>query len=249
MRHYLIQEKYDYIGVFHEGLALARFGDNRAGYIDKTGKVAVPAEYYSQFDRERFLHYPQFCEGLAAFIDKNGMFGYIDKNAKVRIPFEYDMTYAFRQGIAAVKKNGKWGFINKANVLVIPLQYDYVGSGMFTKDELYVFKDGKWGAIDRNGNVIVPFELDYEDVFKAVNDENGEGVNREIFSAYDGSANTFYDGMALVKKNGKYGYADESGKIAVPLKYDFAQNFSEGLAAVRIKDRWAVLEITDKKNA
>ena len=117
---------------------------------------------------------------------------------------------------------------------------------MFTKDELYVFKNGKWGCIDRAGNVILPFELDYEDVFKAVNDENGEGTNREIFSAYDGSANTFCDGMTLVKKNGKYGYADENGKTAVPLKYDFAQNFSEGLAAVRIKDRWAVLEITDK---
>ncbi len=246
MRHYLVEEKYDYIGVFHEGLALARFGDYRAGYIDKTGKPAVPAQYYTQFGREKLLHYPQFSEGLAAFIDKNGMFGYIDKNAKVIIPFEYDMTYAFKQGLAAVKKNGKWGFINKANIFVIPLQYDYVGSGMFTKDELYVFKNGKWGCIDRAGNVILPFELDYEDVFKAVNDENGEGINREIFSAYDGSANTFCDGMTLVKKNGKYGYADENGKTAVPLKYDFAQNFSEGLAAVRIKDRWAVLEITDK---
>lgn len=246
MRHYLIEEKYDYIGVFHEGLALARFGDYRAGYIDKTGKVAVPAQYYTRFGREKLLHYPRFSEGLAAFIDKNGMFGYIDKNAQVRIPFEYDMTYAFRQGIAAVKKNGKWGFINKDNTFAIPPQYDYVGSGMFIKDELYVFKNGKWGAIDRTGNVILPFKYDYEDVFKAVNDENGEGRNhREIFSAYDGSANTFYNGVTLVKKNGKYGYADESGKTVLPLKYDFAQNFSEGLAAVRIKDRWAVLEISD----
>ena len=57
MRHYLIEEKYDYIGVFHEGLALARFGDYRAGYIDKTGKPAVPLKYdFAQ----------NFSEGLAA---------------------------------------------------------------------------------------------------------------------------------------------------------------------------------------
>lgn len=111
MRHYLVEEKYDYIGVFHEGLALTRFGDYRAGYIDKTGKPAVPAQYYTQFGREKLLHYPQFSEGLAAFIDKNGMFGYIDKNAKVIIPFEYDMTYAFKQGLAAVRIKDRWAVL------------------------------------------------------------------------------------------------------------------------------------------
>lgn len=42
----------------------------------------------------------------------------------------------------------------------------------------------------------------------------------------------FYEGLALIEQNGKYGYIDTQGNIAISPQYDEAGNFSEGLVAV-----------------
>ena len=42
----------------------------------------------------------------------------------------------------------------------------------------------------------------------------------------------FYDGLAWVKLDYKYGFVDQTGKKITPLKYDFVGDFSEGLAMV-----------------
>lgn len=42
----------------------------------------------------------------------------------------------------------------------------------------------------------------------------------------------FRDGMAIVLKNEKYGFIDETGKQVIPCIYQFATYFSDGLASV-----------------
>lgn len=42
----------------------------------------------------------------------------------------------------------------------------------------------------------------------------------------------FSESMAVVRKNGKYGYIDVSGRLAIPVKYQDAGSFSAGLAPV-----------------
>lgn len=45
-------------------------------------------------------------------------------------------------------------------------------------------------------------------------------------------ADSFNEGLAAVKKDGKWGYIDETGKTVIPFEYDYAFPFSEGLAVV-----------------
>ena len=45
-------------------------------------------------------------------------------------------------------------------------------------------------------------------------------------------ADSFSEGLAAVKKDGKWGYIDETGKTVIPFEYDYAFPFSEGLAVV-----------------
>ncbi len=49
-----------------------------------------------------------------------------------------------------------------------------------------------------------------------------------------------------VEKNGKAGYIDQTGKVVIPLKFDEARGFSEGLAAVRSGDDWGYIDSTGK---
>lgn len=48
---------------------------------------------------------------------------------------------------------------------------------------------------------------------------------------YDG-VYAFSDGMARVVKNGKYGFIDQSGRLVIDCKYDYAEDFCDGFAAV-----------------
>lgn len=45
-------------------------------------------------------------------------------------------------------------------------------------------------------------------------------------------AMSFSDGYAAVKKDGKWGYIDESGKVVIDFQYDWAGYFADGIAAV-----------------
>ena len=44
----------------------------------------------------------------------------------------------------------------------------------------------------------------------------------------------YYEGLAMVRLDKKYGFIDKTGKEVIPIKYDDASSFSEGLASVSL---------------
>jgi hypothetical protein len=49
-----------------------------------------------------------------------------------------------------------------------------------------------------------------------------------------------------VERDGKHGYIDCSGRIAIPFDYDGADRFSEGLAPIKIGGRYGFLDTEGK---
>jgi hypothetical protein len=49
-----------------------------------------------------------------------------------------------------------------------------------------------------------------------------------------------------VKQHGKWGYIDKTGRLITPFKFDAADDFSEGLAAVEIKEKTGYIDKTGK---
>ena len=47
--------------------------------------------------------------------------------------------------------------------------------------------------------------------------------------------------LALVRKDGKFGYISKSGEFAIQPKYKTAKNFSEGLAAAEDNGKWGFI--------
>lgn len=80
-------------------------------------------------------------------------------------------------------------------------------------------KDGKWGVADNTGKVIV------EPQYYAVD------------FCSDGLIKVDYDG---------YGYIDKTGKVVIPLIYDYALNFKEGLAGVEKDGKMGFIDKTGK---
>lgn len=125
---------------------------------------------------------------------------------------------SFDYKLIAVKQGNKWGYVDKNGKTVIAPQYAHAfpfsdGLGLVRND------NDKWGYIDEQGNYIIQPQY--------------------------AEASYFEEGRAFVAlPNGYVQCIDTKGKIVFELKdASFASNFSEGLAAVEIDDKYG---FTDK---
>ena len=191
---------------------LHMFEDERTkkfGYTDDAGNVIVPAKYSYSYGSYSYFAQTEFCflsgerpeigvfyDGMAMVADSCG-YGFIDKNGKEVIKCQYHLILPFSEGLAAVKDKNtmKWGYINKKGEVVIPFLYRYPRS--FTEGYAFVEKEeNKWAYIDKRGHNITPWE--------------------DSWTGY----NFFVEGRAQIKRNGKYGYIDYSGKTVIPCVFD-----------------------------
>ena len=234
------QGKYNNIGPrsrgltdFSEGLCLVD-KDDKYVFIDTKGNEVIKTNYEDA---------RCFSDGMAWVMDSNSKVGFIDKTGKLVIPCKYDEAGFFKEGHAFVAKNGKIAIIDRQGNVITPFQYDLVevsvwagGGGSeegvlptFNEGLAWVVKDGKYGYVDTKGNVVIPFR------FHVDND----------MQPYGGD---FHNGLAKVTNlsTGKWGFIDKQGKEVIPCRFDGAWDFSEGLAVVRIGDRWGFVNTEGK---
>lgn len=127
-----------------------------------------------------------------------------------------------------------------------------VSANAVDSDKLYVIKQGsKYGYIDENGNVIIkPVYLQakqfaegvapvkIEEGIWGIIDTKGKVITR--WKNVD-EINEFSEGLAVVRQRAKYGYIDKK-QLVIPLKFDGAEGFSEGLAVVAIREGSTFME-------
>lgn len=121
-----------------------------------------------------------------------------------------------------VKRNGKYGFLDPTGREVIPCIYDE--TGIFSMGRTLARLGEHYGIIDTLGNIILPFE--YED-------KTPKGIKY-----------MYYDSLAMVEKDGKIGFVDLDGKLAIPFYFEEGYPFSEGLACVKHNGMWGYITTT-----
>ena len=232
---------YDDCGEFHEGLASVN-KDGKYGYIDKSGKEVIPCIYEWGND---------FHEGLAV-VKKDGKYGFIDKAGKEITAFIYDDCREFYEGLAGVKKDGKYGFIDKAGKEITAFIYDWCRE--FHEGLLLVEKDEKCGYIDNSGKEVIPCIYEWGNDFHeglAGVKKDGKWVyidksGKEIIHCNNDCeyALGFHEGFARIRvKQCKFGFIDKTGNKVIPFIYDYASDFSRGLAFVLKDDVIGVVDI------
>jgi hypothetical protein len=231
----VIKPQFDSAADFSDGRAFVRYPDREkpkkpgetsaeliagAGFIDETGKVVIELE--SPF----YLAGDGFSEGLTKFwtweSGRGNLYGYIDTSGKVKIKPRFSYAYEFVDGLCAVCINQKCGFINKTGEFVIAAKYRV--NAPFSDGMAIVGLDiNTIGFVDRTGEMVIAPQFGYM---------VGTG---------------FREGLSVAAYPwGKYGYIDKQGVIVIPMQFDFAQPFSEGLAAVSMKDKWGYIDKTGK---
>lgn len=243
----VIPPRFDEASVFNDGLAVVGNKAGRSeclvyGLIDKTGKTILEP----QFD---FLG--DYDPASGTFISSiKGKRGLVHKNGKILAKTQYDelrrlgpYLYLYK---APAKESEGWdslyGFLDSNGS---PLgKQSYADVRDFKAGLSAVMgTDGLWGLINEKGDVVAKPQ------FSSLGDfSEGLCVAERVTGTQlvEGDFGVNEDELVAVSIT-RFGYVDQSGKMAIEAKYLSAGMFSEGLAAVGTEDgRIAYIDKTGK---
>jgi hypothetical protein len=225
-----------------------RFTKGRnAGYIDRTGKVVIPAVIPSWASNGRGAFY----DGLLEIGVSDGI--YVNTSGKRVIDKGLYRGWDFSEGLAVAmeEEGGKWGYINTKGEFAISPRFassrtDYVWSfeGGFAAVEVA----GRFGYIDHTGEfAIQPRFLDGDSFHDGMARVIAEGPC--IYSRIPEESPCPEFGI-LPKDTKtqeplpacKYTFIDKSGNAISDKRYDYTLPFAEGLAPVLIDTMWGYID-------
>jgi len=180
------------------------------GFIDRVGNWVIAP---------RFTRAGRFHDGRAVVGTDKGL-GVIDDVGRWIVePGRYDDIGRYGEGRAPFRLGKKWGFLGLDGEVVVPPTYQL--SCWFSGGVSVVLDDRGWHCIDKAGKtrfrLAGEVDLDgpgFSHGLLLVNEETLTGVAKK--------------GLGLDKK----GYLSTTGKVAIPLRFEIAESFSEGLAIV-----------------
>ena len=212
----VIKLKENQLGVsFSDGLA-AITEKGKYGFINKKGEIVIPIS----FDCDDIMGEPsEFHDGVA-IVSKNDKEFYIDKNGKEISFGEYHPLF-FVDGMSIVYKDNKCGFIDKNGKEIVPCIYDELRN--FSEGYAVGKKDGKCIVINKKGNEVLSLNYDgissFENGLCCVYSKDNNSLlsgyidvhGKEIIPCIYNSFYDFSEGLALVEKDGIYGFVDKKG--------------------------------------
>jgi hypothetical protein len=180
-----------------------------------------------------------FNDGLARY-KQYGKYGYINDNGIKLLPPTFYAAGDFENGFAWAKnRKGKMAIIN-ADMKVIT-SYKYRKIEKYDAAKQVKVKKRKLGLLDNKGKSLL--NCRYKSIGELQEQRriaqkrhtlvilNEEGkVIRKVKNIK--RANSYSDGLCLVKRGRHYGYLDINGNWALPPKYRDATDFSSGVALV-----------------
>lgn len=150
---------------FHDGLAIAKFGDS-FGVVNEEGKMIVKPifKYTDRLNRNREENLIlRFSEGLA-LVKIDGKFGYMNTKGEIAIKPQFDDAESFRDGLAHVRSFLKGGYIDKTGQF--KLESNHAGDYDFSEGFAGFYDGKKCGYQDKKGKIVIAPQFDMVGEFK-----------------------------------------------------------------------------------
>lgn len=141
--------------------------------------------------------------------------GYIDERGRMVIPPQFEYAFDFQNnGLAVVQPHDKQGVIDASGRYVVQPVYDSVSR--FSEGLATIGSGQGYEVIDERGHVLTPKAYDFIGHYR-----NGRAVFMQ--SGEDGQS--------------RYGYLDNRGQEIIPARYLEANDFTDGVAVVKLAER------------
>lgn len=209
----VIEPKYEevYFG-FSEGLAPVKF-EGKWGYIDKTGKMVISAQFISA---------GLFSDGLAAASTEGNLYGYIGTNGLYKVHPQFDEAKMFYENRAVVKLAGKYATVKPNGKIDVNPLYDEIkhysnGFALMKLGEMYGYLNSKG---DMSINAQFAWGTDFYGGFAAVKTFDQYGEYRFGIIDEDGHFESFPN-FDNIKQS--YVNCDESNNFVKSDYYDASE--------------------------
>lgn len=151
---------------------------------------------------------------------ENNLFGMVNEKGQVVIGPVYEKLSEFVEGYALGRFNAKWLYIDQSGNSMKSFNVDQMG--LFHEGMARINIHGCIGFINKEFEVLI---------------EPKYGLDSSIFKQE-------YALVSTPKKYEKklYGFIDKYGQETIDMKYEFAMDFNEDLAAVNMNDKWGAID-------
>ncbi|WP_439880135.1 WG repeat-containing protein [Pontibacter sp. MBLB2868] len=227
-----IEPQFQYASKFMYGIAVVAKNDS-LGAIDKNSNLVIPYkyEYLQPLDTSEFLF------GFRAKYFGEYFMGVMSSDEKVKIPAEYRHIRKYN------------------NTYIVVIEQDSI----IGKGPIGDIRTGKsfYGLMDSKGKFLIPCEYSY---LKWVNDslivvtQGSAGTNQALFNKRGEQLTgfeymvfgDFIEGIAKARIGDKFGFIYPSGKVAIPIHFDFCEDFSGGYALIKQQENWGAINKSGK---
>lgn len=219
---------FDFVRGFDRGVAVVSVG-KKYGLIDRQGEFIISPqseqELYPYVDRRGIL---VELNGREQCFDKRGSLLHesICQVIKVQKQQEENAEYPPDKSPFVVKN----GAVYHNGKLLADRQWDeVVGSYQRTNSRnVFLYRVGKkWGVVHGSGEIKTPPQFDFK-------------YSPIEYSFYS----LFPNGLARVSIDGKFGFVDEMGKLAIPLKFKDVGtfDFDPDLTPAEVDGKWGYID-------
>ncbi|WP_350656295.1 WG repeat-containing protein [Psychrobacter sp. S1-30-MNA-CIBAN-0213] len=229
-------------------LAVTDFGAPVA-LIDNKGKRVVDLSRYQKVDADKL------SSGLLPVL-RHGRVGYINMQGREVIPTIYDMfkgnggwARPVSEGRIVVKRNGDYGVIGTGNQTIVPFTSTITDIDDYRGGVARIRRNQSMSWLDKNG--------------KTTSDPNAKNENNEAMSASNNASpnnaasnndpmsaaqiksprSTPFTTLQPDQQDGRWGFVDDKNVTMITYSFDEVRPFSEGLAGVRVNNKWGFVNL------
>lgn len=235
----MIEPQFQYASKFIGDVAVVA-KNGKFGAIDKSYHQILPFsyEYLGPLDTAEFIF------GHRAKYFGEYVIGVITKDEKIKIPAQYSYISKYQNRYKVTK-----------------VDYNIIGeSGM---GDVRSFSTTV-GLLDSIGRVILPCKyarIEWATDSVLVVDSSYLKDKNELIATNSALFNLagkqltgfdymvfgkFLDGVSKARIGDKFGFINLTGKIAIPIQFDYCEEFSNGYALVKQKGRWGAIDKSGK---
>ncbi|MCL2812258.1 MAG: WG repeat-containing protein, partial [Clostridia bacterium] len=243
----VVEPKWAYASSFSEGIASVFNEEDQSFLINKDGDIILSTE--------RWIG--SVSQGYAIIMDvEQYTYGIMDREGNVLVEpiWSSDFVEINEYGLMDVWRDGRIGFINTNGEIVVPLKGMDENRVFFSEGVTFLEEErGYWKCYDPQGNVVFDIFCEYikpfsdglaavitydNDVGSLIGyiDHSGAYVLQPSTRYTSVGIPSFSEGLLRFQEDGKYGFLNERGEVAIALQWDKVDGFIDGLALVWLND-------------
>jgi hypothetical protein len=209
----------------------------------------------NRISKKYYQHIEKFHDNLFR-VTENGFQGAITQGGEEQIACVFDSLLDKRENLVVVKFRGQYGIISDKEEWVVTPQQNPIR--LISRDR-FLEQSGNLVTLKAlNGNVLYfttnSISIEKETLVeylsaggKWIINMNGQIVSRELPPAEQTELVwPATEGLRMIKRNSRYGFIDNQGRLMIPNRYEEARPFTEGLAPIKIRDKWGFINHDDK---